>query len=223
MMRKLLFDVSRLSDYNLTSSYGLRNNCGIPSSCVVGSKLYITYGHDLHALINGRLPENTVGITMLREPLDWLVSRLRYEIRSKGEEHAPRTLTDAAVSFGARYFAFAEDPIKKSLTNAFSKLTVLGTANNSTSKYNQLMQFIQRELDNILELWNSQEIVLIYSNYDQSVAYISALLDNPAVMSIYESKYKGLRINSAPKDSSSKLYVDEYDAVRKLLVEISAS
>jgi hypothetical protein len=195
VMRKLLYDVAKISDYNLSSSYGLRNNCEIPNSCVEGERLFITYGHALDGeKLNGR----RIGVSMLREPMDWLISRYKFELKMNRNNLAPASLVEAAIEFGPRYFAFFDAPTRVALNGAFSRL--VRTQHGEDAQL-RLSPDVKRDIDDIViktkSLWESSVIILIYSEYDASIYLMAELLGNPVFKSIYDKKYKGIRINSA--------------------------
>ena len=77
MMRKLLVEVAKTSDYNISSSYGRVDNCAVPDSCSRGSAVFITYGHMIDVDLVLR-EDRAVMVSMFREPMSWLYSRWKH-------------------------------------------------------------------------------------------------------------------------------------------------
>ena len=134
---------------------------------------------------------------MLREPMDWLISRYKYALKMNRDIHVPVSLTDAAMEYGSRYFTFFDMYTRLALQRAFEHLSALRRNGSTQQTFLNFEKDLERVFVKTKALWESSVVILIYSEYDSSVYLMSELLGNPALRSVYEQKYKGIRINAA--------------------------
>lgn len=209
LMRKLLFEVSKYNGFNLSSSYGIAadRDCSIPDSCVKGNSLSITYGHAID--VSKVQKQNGILISMFRDPMSWLISRWKHGQRFQKSNY---TLTEAALAYGAKYFNFADPESVKELVDLFHRNAV-GDSIESLKKpisvvFGRLSYFFQNRC-----------VVLLYERYDDSVYHIGSLLGTENMKVLYNSKYKNMSVNSAPRegDPFASISSEEIERVKKLL------
>jgi hypothetical protein len=201
-MRKLLFEVAKSSDYNMSSSYGKSNNCDVPDSCTSGSKIFITYGHEIDVDAVTR-DNSAVLVSMFREPMSWLFSRWKHAYKFADQKIS---LANAALNFGDKYFNFADTETKKLLTAIFEK------SNKNNVPQIDLQNEIKDAMEKTRHLFREKCVVLLYDRFNTSVAHISKITGNEKIQKLFAEKYSHMSINSAPKDQ----YVD------KMMNELSA-
>lgn len=200
-MRKLLLEVAKSSDYNISSSYGKLNNCEVPDSCTTGSKLFITYGHFIDVDAATRNSANTL-VSMFREPVSWLISRWKHAYKFSNQK---MSLVDAAVTFGQKYFSFADSETRGLLSSVFEQTSRNGMAKSA------LQGEIQEAIERTARLFKNNCVVLLYEPYNRSVNHLSDISGNDLFLKLFSEKYSRMSINSAPKDQ----YVD------KMMAEVS--
>lgn len=192
-MRSLLYQFCQDNSYNLTTSYGLSDECNtLPFSCHIGNQLYFLYGHDRTPFIQpnpnvdsssessrtGIGAKTTLKITMLRDPLSWLTSRIQHEMR-KNKQFTKQTMSfeNAIIQFGPKYFNFLDDYTRQLCLKIFNRLIKSFSSSNSISSL---------PIDNIysillhrLQIIFQQDIfVLQNSYYPESLELLSKLFNN---------------------------------------------
>ena len=190
MMRKLLYEASISSGYNLSSSYGLDDNCVLPNSCVRGDQLFLVFGHaiDVDKVVRS---QSDILISTFREPLSWILSRWKHAYKFNNEKNS---LLQAAKDYGSKYFNFADTETKNALTIIYKKLT-------SGHTLGDIMKGdIDSAIRRVRRLFQLKCIVLIYDFLGKSVEHVSLVVGNKILYGLFSGKYKHVYINKGPQD-----------------------
>lgn len=202
-MRKLLYELSLTSGYNLSSSYGKADNCEIPNSCVRGDKLFLTFGHaiDVDTVIRS---QSDVLISMFREPMSWLHSRWKHAYKFNNQKNS---LLQGAKEYGSKYFNFADTETRQALENIFKKLADGHTIQEIPGRD------IYSAMQGVRRLFQENCVVLIYDQLLKSVEHMALVLENKKLHQLFTGKYRFMPINKGPNDR----YIDK--AVREISEE----
>jgi hypothetical protein len=182
-MRSLLYKFCEKNHFNLTTAYGLENECqNIPFSCHSGQTLFFIYGHDREPFLQKSSTQSTTSsslkITMLRDPLSWLTSRIQHEMRKnkklQQQQQSPVSWTNAVIQFGPKYFNFFDDSTRDLALKVFHRLVKSGSSTisplSTDSSYTKLLVKIET-------LFQQEIFVLQNSYYSESLDLLSKLFE----------------------------------------------
>lgn len=195
-MRSLLYKLCQEKNYNLTTSYGLKNECQtIPFSCNKGKNLYFIYGHDRDIFINNK--PQTLKITMLRDPLSWLISRIQHEMRKNKNINSQLTFSEAIINFGTKYFNFLNDNLRIHVIRMFNRLVKLTSTDSSYSLLNSKLTKNSFNLSytlllNEIESQFQNEIFVLQNSYYPESLQMLSLIFNASFISGGDGKNQKL-------------------------------
>jgi hypothetical protein len=188
-MRSLLYKFCVNNNFNLSTAYGVENECqNIPFSCHSGQKLFFLYGHDREPFIKRSSSSSSLKITMLRDPLSWLTSRIQHEMRKnkklqlQQQSSSAVSWTNAIIQFGPKYFNFFDDSTRDLALKVFHRLVKSSSLSSLSgpaivSPLSMDSSYITL-LTRIENLFQQEIFILQNSYYSESLDLLSKLFDS---------------------------------------------